>query len=822
MYSYQGAYGGYVNPPQYQSTNAAATASLYQQHQQQTAAAASIYGTGAATTAPATNVYQSFPYSAAAAAGVANQQSRLTTDAYNTQYGGYPSNSSTQHYYGTTGGVKNVSTFGAAAAAAAQTPSYSTYDAAVYAAASTYIANKKSTTTSTATTNPYAWMNSSNSVNNKPYWSNKRKYDGSERDSTMHYCEICKISCAGTGTYKEHLEGKQHKRKESLQKGDQPITLARNKVSYRCDLCNVTCAGHDTYLSHIRGKQHMKAVALCRKMGKVVPEDVPTIISKNSSGEIQEVKAKSKWHQQQLPGTNKVIGINTINFVGGSRLNTTGRLEEKKKEVLSAVGSVGISVKEPVIEVDDERLQAMIVADDIKPIGEEHVKAERDPTGKLINYLCTICDCKFSDPNAKDVHLKGRRHRLSYQKKVDPSFRVDTKQPSKKSRENNKEAKTNVQRGPWFGGVTAEGQRLNVLDERHFEEKHGLLHPGEEYVFKLEKFILETEKVLKSVSEDVETNRVLFEQTKNIDEGEIESEENKPTNTRILQGVMRVGLYAKNIFIKGDDLIELVVVSTPIPTTELVQYIKQSFGTHTQLLSIENDEASDASLIIKHPEIENVRIRVFLTSPTLREIADDSEIACADHKSCLTALSYLRRAKWFAARCLPLKSCQPVLRVFRELRKRSAVWGYLNDHTIELLVEKILSSYPCPLSPADGFKTILEAISVGLVCTGILYDPCEKEQINIFDSMSEEQKLEVTSTAQTALRLIAFNQMYQVLSMTRLSDIRPSLMRKRQNDDQNGNNEDNNKKEKIEDEEEEEEMEKDENEENKEEEMAEN
>ena len=33
------------------------------------------------------------------------------------------------------------------------------------------------------------------------------------------YCEVCRISCAGNQTYKEHLEGKSHKRKEALANG---------------------------------------------------------------------------------------------------------------------------------------------------------------------------------------------------------------------------------------------------------------------------------------------------------------------------------------------------------------------------------------------------------------------------------------------------------------------------------------------------------------------------------------------------------------------------------------------------------------------------
>lgn len=38
----------------------------------------------------------------------------------------------------------------------------------------------------------------------------------------------------------------------------------------------------------------------------------------------------------------------------------------------------------------------------------------QDHTGKVIQFFCKLCDCKFNDLNAKDMHLKGRRHRLQF------------------------------------------------------------------------------------------------------------------------------------------------------------------------------------------------------------------------------------------------------------------------------------------------------------------------------------------------------------------------------------------------------------------------
>lgn len=51
----------------------------------------------------------------------------------------------------------------------------------------------------------------------------------------------------------------------------------------------------------------------------------------------------------------------------------------------------------------------------------------------MISFNCKLCECRFNDPNAKEMHMKGRRHRLQYKKKVNPDLVVDVK-PSLRQR----------------------------------------------------------------------------------------------------------------------------------------------------------------------------------------------------------------------------------------------------------------------------------------------------------------------------------------------------------------------------------------------------
>ena len=61
----------------------------------------------------------------------------------------------------------------------------------------------------------------------------------------------------------------------------------------------------------------------------------------------------------------------------------------------------------------------------IEPVGKEYIETKLE--GKILSFYCKLCECQFNDPNAKDMHTKGRRHRLAYKKKVDPSLKVDMK-----------------------------------------------------------------------------------------------------------------------------------------------------------------------------------------------------------------------------------------------------------------------------------------------------------------------------------------------------------------------------------------------------------
>lgn len=67
---------------------------------------------------------------------------------------------------------------------------------------------------------------------------------------------------------------------------------------------------------------------------------------------------------------------------------------------------------------------------EVQPVGQDYIEEIRGDDGKALSFNCKLCDCKFNDPNAKEMHMKGRRHRLQYKKKVSARSLHHTPLPS--------------------------------------------------------------------------------------------------------------------------------------------------------------------------------------------------------------------------------------------------------------------------------------------------------------------------------------------------------------------------------------------------------
>ncbi|XP_056642974.1 zinc finger RNA-binding protein-like isoform X4 [Diorhabda carinulata] len=634
----------------------------------------------------------------------------------------------------------------------------------------------------------------------------------------LHYCEVCKISCAGPQTYQEHLLGQKHKKRESALKMAASVAVTsqnRSGNSLRCQLCDVTCTGNDAYAAHIRGAKHQKVVLLHTKLGKPIPPQEPEVMGSAKKSVASDPK---------------------INFVQGSGLGTaaTGNGDPNNKD-------------------DDDTPEA-----DVQPVGQDYIEEIKTDDGKVISFNCKLCECRFSDPNAKEMHMKGRRHRLQYKKKVDPNLVVDVK-PSLRQRKMQEEkmrraaireeywARRNedgywdrryeeeymgmgpFHRGrpfpggppPFFGGMP---RRTESSDDKHVMARHAEIYPKEDELQSIQNIVSNTEKALKIVSDKIADAK---NQGKKVDaataaaaaaaaKAENESKQseapqkedgrdnqlftfNQGDNTRILKGVMRVGHLSKGLILRGETNVHLVVLCADKPTLTLLKKVVELLPS--ALKQISPEEAYRVS--INAPEAglnvagKDGNVLVQFTSPVVREQPEaasggfDRDVL--SRGKCLQALAALRHTKWFQARALGLHSCVIIIRILRDLCERVPTWAPLSSWAMELLTEKVISSVPgqTHLSPGDALRRVMEAVASGILLPGGpgLADPCEKDSPDACAALSAQHREDLTCSAQHALRLIAFRQIHKVLGMEPLpppNTFKDRFGRKRRAEEQEG------------------------------------
>ncbi|XP_043941304.1 zinc finger RNA-binding protein [Protopterus annectens] len=895
-----------------------------QYYQQPTATAAAVAAAAAAAAAqPQPAVAESY-YQTASKAGYSQgasqysqtQQTRQVTaikpatpNPATTAFSIYPVSSTVQPVAAAATVVPSYSqsvTYGTTAVTYSGA-AYTGYEAAVYSAASSYYQQQqqqKQAAAVAAAAATAAWTGTS-FTKKIPYQNKQLKPKQPPKPPQIHYCDVCKISCAGPQTYKEHLEGQKHKKKEAALKASQTTTSSIGSArgtqnQLRCELCDVSCTGADAYAAHIRGAKHQKVVKLHTKLGKPIPSTEPNVVAQSATSSNSVTSSKSLSSSSNLvtnstsavvtsgvpssavkvltPSNNVVIttvgnnktvspitALNTvkkmatpkINFVGGNKLQTAGnKIEEAKTvEIQKSSASTVSQTQEVKSDTSVEPATSALLAalqSDVQPVGHDYVEEVRNDEGKVIRFHCKLCECSFNDPNAKEMHLKGRRHRLQYKKKVNPDLQVEVK-PSIRARKIQEEKmRKQMQKEEYWrrreeeerwrmemrryeedmywrrmeeeqhhwddrrrmpeggGGGGAGGgymqgppgpmgllgvrpgmppqpqgpmppRRPDSSDDRYVMTKHATIYPTEEELQAVQKIVSITERALKLVSDNITD----LEKTK----GKDVDDKKESNRDRALKGVMRVGVLAKGLLLRGDKNVSLVLLCSEKPTKSLLTRIADSLPKQLTVICPEKYDVkcdiAEAAIILTSTVEPKMQVTITLASPIMREenirdgdvtsgmVKDPPDVL--DRQKCLDALAALRHAKWFQARANGLQSCVIIIRILRDLCQRVPTWSDFDSWAMELLVEKAISSASAPLSPGDALRRVFECIASGIILPGGpgLLDPCEKDPTDTLSSMTIQQREDITSSAQFALRLLAFRQIHKVLGMDPLPQMNP-------------------------------------------------
>ncbi|EPY78747.1 zinc finger RNA binding protein isoform 4-like protein [Camelus ferus] len=372
-----------------------------------------------------------------------------------------------------------------------------------------------------------------------------------------------------------------------------------------------------------------------------------------------------------------------VTYSGGNKLQSTGNKTEDLKGTECVKSTPVTSVQIPEVKPDtvsESVTPASLAAlqSDVQPVGHDYVEEVRNDEGKVIRFHCKLCECSFNDPNAKEMHLKGRRHRLQYKKKVNPDLQVEVK-PSIRARKIQEEKmRKQMQKEEYWrrreeeerwrmemrryeedmywrrmeeeqhhwddrrrmpdGGYPhgppgplgllgvrpgmppqpqgpAPLRRPDSSDDRYVMTKHATIYPTEEELQAVQKIVSITERALKLVSDSLSEH----EKSKSK-EGDDKKEGGKD---RALKGVLRVGVLAKGLLLRGDRNVNLVLLCSEKPSKSLLSRIAENLPKQLAVISPEKYDikcaVSEAAIILNSCVEPKMQVTITLTSPIIRE-----------------------------------------------------------------------------------------------------------------------------------------------------------------------------------------------------------
>ncbi|CAH8637435.1 unnamed protein product [Schistosoma rodhaini] len=466
------------------------------------------------------------------------------------------------------------------------------------------------------------------------------------KEPSVFYCDICKVSCAGPLAFKDHESGQRHKKRlsqvEAIEKLKQEVSndgnssLIINSASreLRCELCDVGCTGADSYTAHLSGRQHQRTLKLHKELGKPIPETddplVPAIVADMIATAVDDAKP--------------------------------GEADENKTNPTENTFMKHIDLKQ-------------LTGPELPAVGQEYLETIINSNSKTVKYRCKLCDCEFSNPDSRECHLRGRRHRQQYKKKVDPSFIVDPNPgnqlrrkviAAKEKKAKRNEPKQNTSSFPSFSTlrnsnmtgncmigipydrISAQVPRIYTpqttnksLESRYISSKHTSLLPTAWEVQAMMLAVTICERSLKCVSnyilKQVRSKLDLCDTTifaKSCDDDNNLNESEEKVGERLLCGVVRVGALGKNLLLRGEHSAELVLICSKWPTKELTSYVSTSI---TKLM--ESLESRLQYTVTAEPTMGTITVVVSCSDPSLLNKSDISEVnlkpACKENESAI-------------------------------------------------------------------------------------------------------------------------------------------------------------------------------------------
>lgn len=257
-------------------------------------------------------------------------------------------------------------------------------------------------------------------------------------------------------------------------------------------------------------------------------------------------------------------------------------------------------------------------------------------------------------------------------------------------------------------------------------------------------------------------------------------------NPRLIKGVMRAGLLANGLLMRGETEVTLVIISSIKPTesifSDVANRLLTAFKTVSQNtaynIELNLDEAymKINPIYTKDSDVIPVVAKIFLTSTLMRKhpfhkFNDDESLnpeGMLDEKLCSSTLQMLRRARWFDSKVYNLPHCEAVLKILRNLINTNEVWFSLSYWSLQIIVYRALSSImETSIRSSQALLRVFEMLASGYLLNNGpgLMDPCERELTNLCDLMTLQERENITYFCQKAVRLISSKQINKLLDI---------------------------------------------------------
>ncbi|CAF4703518.1 unnamed protein product [Rotaria sp. Silwood1] len=517
--------------------------------------------------------------------------------------------------------------------------------------------------------------------------------------------------------------------------------------TYYCETCRIACGDHASYQAHLNGSKHKKkeTSSLNQQTNQNVFRcDLCDITCTSSDA--------YKAH------------------LDGSKHNKTVKLHRKLGKIIPQ------TVNQPLIPINESQTvttneEKQLNEYSMKLLGSEYIEISYDDANIPISYYCKLCDCKFHDSNTKDAHLKGKRHRLFYKKKVNSIFQVDdNKSSSQKQHVNEINENTND-----WQIINNTNNLIDIdNDTKCLMKLHERIIPTRNLLDTIEQFVSAVETALKSCS-----HQLCSSQPSTIDN----TSETSITKSPLL-GVSRIGGLVKNLLIKTDHLFHIVVICTEWPTLNLFEKIfsilpDNFHETWKNQINIQCQK-DDETIQVHTNTIEGeMSVSISFTSLSIQQQDGQISEQLLTKTNCLNTLYAMHSVQWFQNHISTRKHASALIRCLRYKTKISSNWQSLSSEAIEILIEHTLSK---SVSAVGAFRRVLEYLSGDGPGLRI---PWRIDSINnIFDKLSDQERNDITHEAQIGLRFMAFGQLNKWLKQYDIPKMMKSFQKRSYSDDE--------------------------------------